>query len=60
MNDDLCFEYAVRFADGTYYTGRAGEGFKGARHEAFTFTEMGAHAKIQRMGWAGATVEHVL
>lgn len=62
---DLKFEYAIRFADGTYYTGRAGAGYKGTKSEAFTYTEKGAHAKLERVGRAGndfwhATVEKVI
>lgn len=54
----LEFNYAIRFYDGTYYTGDSR--FFGLRHEAFTYTMVGAHAKIERMGWKGATVERVL
>lgn len=55
----LVFNHAIRFADGRYYTGRAGDGMYGERHEAFTYTEAGAHAKIERMRWRSAIVERV-
>lgn len=61
---ELEFNYAIRFADGTYYTGRAGLEYKGPKREAFTFTERGAYNKLQRVSRAGndfhgATVERV-
>lgn len=52
----LVFNYALRFADGTYYTGD--ERLFGLRCEAYTFTEQGARAKVERMGWQ-ATVERL-
>ncbi len=55
------FEYAIKFPDGEYYTGRAGEGFTGPKHEAFTLTEEGAHRLLDnwqsRGFWEGAIVE---
>jgi len=48
---DLTFEYAIKFPNGTYYTGRVNSDEKpnywqGKKDEAFTFTEFGAHNKI--------------
>lgn len=45
------FNYAIKFPNGKYYTGRAGEGFQGEKHEAFTYTEKGAYGKIDRVKW---------
>lgn len=50
------FDYAIRFADGTFYTGRAGSEYKGSMLDAFTYTLQGAHAKIARMGWPASPV----
>ena len=40
------YNYALKSADGRYYTGKAGAGWLGEKHEAFTYTEAGAHNKI--------------
>lgn len=59
----LEFNYAIRFADGTYYTGKAGDEMQGKRSEAFTYTQNGAYAKIDRLKHSpwfnNATVEQV-
>lgn len=60
----LIFEYAIRLSDGKFYTGKAGIEAYGEKNEAFTYTEKGAHAKIERMKhtddyWANATVERI-
>lgn len=62
---NLRFEYAIRFENGKYYTGRAGDSFAGSIGEAFTYTESGAYSKIERMKdtinyWKNATVEKVI
>ncbi len=54
------YNYAIRFSTGMYYTGRSGAEYNGPRHQAYTFTEAGAYAKIERMDWHDATVERVL
>lgn len=61
---DLRFEYTIRFENGKYYTGRAGDGFAGSIGEAFTYTEAGAYSKIERLKrtasyWKTATVEKI-
>lgn len=44
------FEYALVSPDGLYYTGKAGDGWLSpSRHDAFTYTEQGAYAKIDRV-----------
>ena len=56
------FHYAVKIKN-SYYTGCAGgKWLSQHKSDAFTYTEEGAHAKIDRMNWAmiGATVERVL
>ncbi len=56
---NLVFEYVIKFDDDddTYYTGCSGTQYKGQRHQAFPYTQAGAIAKIERMGWK-ATVIH--
>lgn len=56
---NLVFEYVIKFKDGTYYTGKAGDGMYGKKKDAFTYTEFGAYAKIRRMQWNNCTVERI-
>lgn len=64
--NELKFEYAIQFPDGSFYTGRVNSpaepnAWQGARHEAFTFTERGAYTKRDRLAcFAGCTVVHIL
>jgi hypothetical protein len=55
------FEYAIVSPTGQYYTGKAGNDFLSTRRcDAFTYTQAGAHAKIQRCQWLnGFTVKRV-
>jgi len=43
---DLTFEYALQSPCGRFYTGRAGDGWLGEKHEAFKYTMEGAYTKI--------------
>lgn len=50
MNESLVFEYALKFPNGKYYTGRVNSDsqpdyWQGEKHEAYTYTEKGAYAK---------------
>jgi hypothetical protein len=50
--NNLVFEYAIRFPNGEYYTGRVNSesepnAWQGEKHEAFTYTVDGAYRKIQ-------------
>lgn len=64
----LQFEYAIRYPNGKFYTGRVTSpeepnAHQGESFQAFTYTEAGAHAKIDqdRTGhFAGCTVVHVI
>ena len=60
----LEFNYAIVFPNGKYYTGRTGQCEQGEKSEAFTYTEKGAYAKIDRLGkssefWKKAIVKRV-
>lgn len=62
----LIFEYALKFPNGTYYTGRANSehlpnNWQGDKREAFTFTEKGAYLKKDSLDcFSQCTVEHIL
>jgi hypothetical protein len=65
----LSYAYAIKFPDGTYYTGEVNteanpNAWKGPRSQAFTYTETGAHRKINmdcfKDCFKGCTVERVL
>lgn len=66
MNPPLVFEYALRFQNGKYYTGRVNSDalpdyWQGEKHEAYTFTEKGAYAKKDSLFcFANCTVEKVI
>ena len=47
------FNYALRFPNGTYYTGRVNSdkepnAWQGKAHQAFTYTQHGAYVKKQQ------------
>lgn len=66
MVKKLCFEYALKFPNGTYYTGRVNsearpDYWQGAKHEAFTYTIEGAYRKKDSMDcFKDCTVIHML
>jgi len=48
--NNLQFDYALRFPNGKFYTGRVNSdaepnAWQGEKHEAFTYTENGAYVK---------------
>ncbi|MCK9530434.1 MAG: hypothetical protein M0R77_07725 [Gammaproteobacteria bacterium] len=43
------YNCVIRFADGSYYTGRAGEHATGNKSEALPYSEVEAKAKIARL-----------
>lgn len=63
---NLEFNYAIKFTDGTYYTGRVNSdnepnAWKGNKDQAFTYTMQGAYRKIDSIDcFKNCTVERVL
>jgi hypothetical protein len=54
------YEYAMRFPDGTYYTGNNVEP-KGERHQAYLYSELGAYLRRDIIkGFEDCVVERVL
>lgn len=66
MTPPLVFEYALKFPNGKYYTGRVNspelpDYWQGEKHEAYTMTEYGAHKKKDFLFcFAECTVEKVV
>ena len=66
MNPPLIFEYALKFPNGKYYTGRVNskalpDYWQGDKCEAYTFTERGAYKKKDSLPcFAECTVEKVI
>ena len=66
MNESLVFEYALKFPNGKYYTGRVNSDsqpdyWQGEKHEAYTFTEHGAHVRKDSLEcFASCVVEKVI
>jgi len=66
MREKFTFEYALKFPNGKYYTGRVNSESKpdywqGENHEAYTMTEFGAYKKKDSLDcFKLCTVEKVL
>lgn len=66
MRESFTFEYALKFPNGKYYTGRVNSESKpdywqGEKHEAYTMTEFGAYKKKDSLDcFKLCTVEKVL
>ena len=66
MNPPLIFEYALKFPNGKYYTGRVNsealpDYWQGEKHEAYTMTEHGAYKKRDSLScFVECTVEKVI
>jgi hypothetical protein len=66
MNSPLVFEYALKFPNGKYYTGRVNsealpDYWQGDKREAFTFTLAGAHKKKDSLAcFSFCVVEKIL
>lgn len=66
MREPFTFEYALKFPNGKYYTGRVNSdslpnNWQGEKKESFTFTEHGAYKKKDSLFcFAECTVEKVL
>lgn len=66
MNQPLIFEYALKFPNGKYYTGRVNSDLRpdywqGEKREAYTFTEFGAYKKKDSLEcFSSCVVEKVL
>lgn len=52
----LIFDHAIRFPDGRFYTGRSGDGWAGPKHEAFTYTAVGAESKLINWNTQGIAI----
>lgn len=66
MKQPLIFEYALKFPNGKYYTGRVNsealpDYWQGEKREAYTMTEHGAYTKKDSLScFADCTVEKVV
>ena len=66
MNSPLVFEYALKFPNGKYYTGRVNsealpDYWQGDKREAFTYTLEGAHKKKDSLAcFSSCVVEKIL
>jgi len=66
MNERFTFEYALKFPNGKYYTGRVNSDSKpdywqGEKREAYTFTEKGAYRKKDSLEcFSSCIVERVI
>ena len=60
------FNYAIRFPNGTYYTGRVNSeaepsAWQGKKHEAFTYTIEGAYNKVSKGGcFKNCSIVHII
>jgi len=66
MRESFTFEYALKFPNGKYYTGRVNSDalpnyWQGEKHEAFTFTLAGAYKKKDSLEcFSSCVVEKIL
>lgn len=66
MRESFTFEYALKFPNGKYYTGRVNSDalpdyWQGEKHEAYTMTEFAAYKKKDSLDcFKLCTVEKVL
>jgi hypothetical protein len=66
MREPFTFQYALKFPNGKYYTGRVNsesrpDYWQSEKKEAYTFTEFGAYKKKESLFcFAECTVEKVL